>query len=89
MHVPRCRLQPSSLACGRLLDGCSRVSNQGIPPEEMSAVCAELKGQEGELDGLKFDVVVVRSKNYIRVSALTILESSARWRITTSPPSKP
>ncbi|KAF8955573.1 S-adenosyl-L-methionine-dependent methyltransferase [Flammula alnicola] len=34
------------------------VSNQGIPPEEMRAVCVELKGEEGELDGLKFDVIV-------------------------------
>jgi 2-polyprenyl-3-methyl-5-hydroxy-6-metoxy-1,4-benzoquinol methylase len=33
------------------------VSNHGIPPEEMRAVCVELKGDEGELDGLKFDVV--------------------------------
>ena len=37
-----------------------RVENQGIPPEEMRAVCAELKGTAEELDGLKFDVVVVR-----------------------------
>jgi len=35
-----------------------RVENQGIPPEEMQAVCAELKGTAEELDGLKFDVVV-------------------------------
>src|SRR5262245_17124135 len=36
-----------------------RVSNQGIPPEEMKAVCLELKGTGDELDGQKFDVVVV------------------------------
>lgn len=36
-----------------------RVENQGIAPDEMRAVCAELKGEEGELDGLKFDVIVV------------------------------
>ncbi|TFK45624.1 S-adenosyl-L-methionine-dependent methyltransferase [Heliocybe sulcata] len=35
-----------------------RVSNQGIPPEEMQAVRLELKGEEGELDGTKFDVIV-------------------------------
>lgn len=35
------------------------VSNQGIPPEEMRAVCVELKGEEGELEGLKFDVITV------------------------------
>ncbi|KAF9559595.1 S-adenosyl-L-methionine-dependent methyltransferase [Agrocybe pediades] len=34
-----------------------RVLNQGIPPEEMRAVCVELKGVEGELDGQKFDVI--------------------------------
>ncbi|PPQ70411.1 hypothetical protein CVT26_013828 [Gymnopilus dilepis] len=33
------------------------VYNQGIPREEMRAVCADLKGEEGELDGLKFDVI--------------------------------
>jgi hypothetical protein len=35
------------------------VCNQGIPPEEMRAVCAELKGRDQELDGLKFDVITV------------------------------
>ncbi|KAF9533650.1 hexaprenyldihydroxybenzoate methyltransferase [Crepidotus variabilis] len=35
-----------------------RVSDQGISPDKMRAVCVELKGEEGELDGLKFDVVV-------------------------------
>ncbi|KAF8177625.1 S-adenosyl-L-methionine-dependent methyltransferase [Pholiota molesta] len=33
------------------------VADQGIAPEEMRAVCAELKGAEGELDGLTFDVI--------------------------------
>jgi len=36
-----------------------RVTNQGVPPEKMRAIAVELKGQEGELDGLKFDVIVV------------------------------
>jgi hypothetical protein len=36
-----------------------RVANQGITPNEMRAICVELKGEEGELDGLKFDVIVV------------------------------
>ena len=36
-----------------------RVANQGITPDEMRAVCTELKGKEGELNGLKFDVIVV------------------------------
>ncbi|TCD63972.1 deoxycytidyl transferase [Steccherinum ochraceum] len=35
-----------------------RVANQGILPEEMKAVKVELKGEEGELDGQKFDVVI-------------------------------
>jgi len=42
------------------------VSNQGLSPDEMRAVCAELKGEAGELDDLKFDVVAVsyRSKMF-------------------------
>ncbi|KAF8638784.1 hypothetical protein AX17_001843 [Amanita inopinata Kibby_2008] len=35
-----------------------RVSNQGIGAEEMRAICAELEGREGELDGMRFDVIV-------------------------------
>ncbi|KAJ7611695.1 S-adenosyl-L-methionine-dependent methyltransferase [Roridomyces roridus] len=35
-----------------------KVHNQGIPPEEMRAVCADLKGEISELDGQKFDVIV-------------------------------
>jgi len=35
-----------------------RAQNQGLLPEEMKAVCAELKGVDGELDNTKFDVVV-------------------------------
>ncbi|KAI0070562.1 S-adenosyl-L-methionine-dependent methyltransferase [Panus rudis PR-1116 ss-1] len=34
-----------------------RVANQGIPPDEMRAVCVELKGEPEELDGAKFDVI--------------------------------
>lgn len=36
----------------------TRVHNQGIPPEDMRARCIELEGEETELDGLKFDVVL-------------------------------
>ena len=36
-----------------------RVANQGIPPEEMKAIRAELKGDDSELDGTKFDVIIV------------------------------
>lgn len=41
-----------------------RVDNQGIPREEMGAVCAELNGKEGELGGEKFDVIVVRVRPF-------------------------
>lgn len=37
-----------------------RVNDQGIPPEEMRAVAMELKGSDNELDGAKFDVIIVR-----------------------------
>lgn len=39
-----------------------RVANQGIPPAEMRAVCAELQGNAQELAALggeRFDVVIV------------------------------
>lgn len=36
-----------------------RANDQGVAPEEMKAVCTGLKGEEGELDGQKFDVIVV------------------------------
>ncbi|KAF7441219.1 hypothetical protein PC9H_001568 [Pleurotus ostreatus] len=35
-----------------------RVKNQGLTPDELKAVCVQLKGEEGELDNLKFDVIV-------------------------------
>ncbi|KAF8216568.1 S-adenosyl-L-methionine-dependent methyltransferase [Mycena galopus ATCC 62051] len=35
-----------------------KIHNQGIPPEEMRVVCADLQGVESELDGQKFDVIV-------------------------------
>ncbi|KAF7298439.1 Methyltransf-11 domain-containing protein [Mycena kentingensis (nom. inval.)] len=39
-------------------DFARRIHNQGIPSEEMRVVCALLDGNESELDGQKFDVVV-------------------------------
>ncbi|EMD34311.1 hypothetical protein CERSUDRAFT_107518 [Gelatoporia subvermispora B] len=36
----------------------TRASNQGLVPEEMKAVCVELKGEARELNGAKFDLVV-------------------------------
>ncbi|EDR10828.1 uncharacterized protein LACBIDRAFT_315686 [Laccaria bicolor S238N-H82] len=44
----------------------TRVANQGIPREEMRAVCADLQGTADELDGEKFDLVVVRPSTQIR-----------------------
>ena len=41
------------------------ASNQGLAPDEMRAVCAELKGVDGELDGLKFDVITVRHSPHL------------------------
>ena len=37
-----------------------RVANQGTDPSKMRAVSVELKGTDEELDGLKFDVTIVR-----------------------------
>jgi ubiquinone/menaquinone biosynthesis C-methylase UbiE len=37
-----------------------RVKNEGISPDKMRAVREELQGKDGELDGMKFDVIVVR-----------------------------
>lgn len=34
------------------------ANNQGLSPDEMNAVCTELRGEDDELDGQKFDVVV-------------------------------
>ena len=36
-----------------------RIDYQGLTSEEMQAVCAELRGEPGELGDEKFDVVVV------------------------------
>jgi len=36
-----------------------RIGYQGLTSEEMQAVCAELKGEPGELGDEKFDVIVV------------------------------
>ncbi|PFH52490.1 hypothetical protein AMATHDRAFT_46336 [Amanita thiersii Skay4041] len=38
-----------------------RVHNQGIPPQEMHAVCTRLQARPGELDGAQFDVAVCAS----------------------------
>lgn len=40
----------------------AQAANQGLEPEEMRAVCTELKGEPGELSGIKFDVIVVSTQ---------------------------
>lgn len=47
----------------------AQVSNQGLAPEEMRAVCMELKGVPGELDDVKFDLIVVSSLASCRTNA--------------------
>lgn len=48
------------ISAGMVRQYNTRMANQGIPPEEMRAVCVELEGTTEELDGMKFDVIVVR-----------------------------
>ncbi|KAJ8082130.1 hypothetical protein PM082_007977 [Marasmius tenuissimus] len=36
----------------------NRFEKQGLPSDKVKGVCQELKGEDGELDGAKFDVVV-------------------------------
>jgi hypothetical protein len=36
-----------------------RVYNQGIPQDQMQALCLHLTGADTDLDGQKFDVIVV------------------------------
>lgn len=38
-----------------------RASNQGLLPEEMKAVCQDLRGTDEELGGARFDVIVCAS----------------------------
>jgi hypothetical protein len=58
------------------------VVNQGIPPEEMRAVCCDLTAAPDQLDGMKFDVVVVSLP--AGCDAPCLLESSVRRRTTIS-----
>jgi len=63
------------------------ASNQGLSPDEMRAVCTELKGEAGELDGLKFDVVAVSTNSNVFCSGCQSLLYSVLRRTTTLPPS--
>lgn len=63
----------------------TRVHNQGIPPEDMRALCIELKGEEGELDGLKFDVVLASNSPKFHSGKHEIIRESlcsVPWRTT-------
>ena len=53
----------------------------------MKAVCADLKGEDGELDGQKFDVIIVSIILHERRGAqpnLIPTLNSVTWRITIS-----
>ena len=65
-----------------------RASNQGLAPEEMKAVCVDLKLEDHELRGTKFNVIVVRRALRSAPDLAHSNALSARWRITTSPPFK-
>jgi hypothetical protein len=71
-----------------------RANDLGVLPEKMTAVCAELKGEEGELDGRKFDVIVVSRMHFaglvVGSSSVTELNAFSVPRLTTiSPPLMP
>jgi len=68
-----------------------RAHNQGIPDDEMKAVCAYLKGEPGELDNVKFDVIVVRIDlmlNLWRSADCLSITCSVCWHTTISIPFK-
>ena len=45
----------------------ARASEQGLSPSEMRAVRAELKGEPGELDSARFDVILVSPLSSVRL----------------------
>jgi len=42
-----------------------RVYNQGISQDEMKAFCVQLTGADTDLDGQKFDIIVVSTLTYL------------------------
>ncbi|KAF5373592.1 hypothetical protein D9758_000800 [Tetrapyrgos nigripes] len=52
-----------------------RVSNQGIPFDEMKAICVDLRGADEELDGMKFDVVMC-CMSYHHLSSESLLRTT-------------
>lgn len=49
-----------------------RIGYQGLTSAEMQAVCAELKGEPGELGDEKFDVIVVSTYAFYTSRCLAI-----------------
>ncbi|KAF9026715.1 S-adenosyl-L-methionine-dependent methyltransferase [Hymenopellis radicata] len=57
--APECkRILGVDISAGMVAQFNERVDNQGIPIEEMHALCVDLKGEENELEGETFDVAV-------------------------------
>ncbi len=52
------------------------AANQGLEPDEMRAVCTELKGEPRELNGVKFDIVVVSARILSAVLLTTMSRDS-------------
>ena len=69
----------------------ARAARLGLAPERMKGVSQELKGEPGELDGAKFDVIVVRIDPchpiHCVIRARLIAHLSAPRRTITSRPS--
>lgn len=61
------------------------VSDHGIPPEEMRAICATLPDEQ--LQGMTFDVIVVSTYPISFNLCLTSISHSVRLLIIISPPS--
>lgn len=55
------------------------VLNQGIPPEEMRAVCCDLTAAPNQLDGMKFDVVVCASSYHHFASIEDVTKALASY----------
>ncbi|KAG2354608.1 hypothetical protein BDR07DRAFT_1464959 [Suillus spraguei] len=55
------------------------VFNQGIPSEEMRAVCCDLTVAPNQLDGMKFDVVVCASSYHHFLSIEDVTKALALY----------
>ncbi len=59
----------------------AQAARLGFSPEKMRAVCVELKGEPGELDGAKFDAVIVSPSFFL--SLFPCLSCPFRWSVST------